>query len=410
MFSNQDVEQMRKRFEGILVHTPCIASPALSEITGANVYLKLENMQRTGSFKERGALSFLLKHADSKFSHVVTASAGNHAQAVAFHASRLGIPATVFMPSNTPNSKVLATEQFNAKVQLVGQSYDDAFTAARDYADENKASYIHAYNDLDVILGQATVAYEIYQELDHVDALFVPVGGGGLIAGISQFAANANKTPQIFGVEAMAFPSMALALQKSQKIIAPSAKTIAEGIAVKRAGTIACEILDKTKPEMLAVNDQQIQHAIMRLLEKQKIVVEGAAAAALAGFFLDEVRHSFQSKTVVLVMSGGNIDINLLARLTAQELVCTGRLCRMSLVIKDTPGSLSAFLQTVTKALGNIVDISHERHFVDIAWNEVLIDVIVETKDEAHEAHLLAALKNDGYVVKKHQVESGCAS
>ncbi len=410
MFANHDVEKLRERFLGTLVETPCLFSPTLSALTGATVYLKLENMQRTGSFKERGALSFLLHRNAESSSHVVTASAGNHAQAVAFHAYRLGLLATIFMPLRTPNTKVLATERFNATVKLVGQTYDDAFCAAREFADQEGANYIHAYNDPHVILGQATVAHEIFSKIKDVDAIFVPVGGGGLIAGISQYAANAKKRTQIIGVEAKDFPSMAMALKKSPAVITSSARTIAEGIAVKQAGSLAATILERTTPHMVSVDDHQIQSAIMMLLEKQKIVVEGAGAAPLAGLLLEELRHSFKLKTVVLVISGGNIDINLLARLTAQELVCSGRLCRMSLVIKDTPGSLSAFLQTVTKAKGNIIDIRHERSFVDIAWNEVLIDVIVETKDEAHEAHLFECLRKDGYVVKKHGRESGSAA
>lgn len=411
MFSNHDVEQLHHNFRGLIVNTPCVRSPALSELTQANVYLKLENLQRTGSFKERGALSFLLQQSNRPLAHVVTASAGNHAQAVAFHAKRMNVPATIFMPERTPNTKVLATERFDATVKLIGQSYDDAYAAAKEYAEETNALYIHAYNDPHVIMGQATIAYEICRDLDRVDAIFVPVGGGGLIAGISQYMANrARGNTEIYGVEANAFPSMAVALNKSSAVISAHAKTIAEGIAVKKAGDLAANILSQTKPIMMQVSDHQIQSAIMLLLEKQKVVAEGAGATPLAGLLIDELRHSFQSKTVVLVISGGNIDISLLARLTSQELVCTGRLCRMSLVIKDTPGSLSAFLQTVTKALGNIVDICHERSFVDIAWNEVLIDVIVETKDEKHENALFAALKNDGYVVKKHQRESGRVS
>lgn len=407
MFLNHDVERLRERFLGILVKTPCVYSPALSELTGAKVYLKLENMQRTGSFKERGALSFLLQDTVKPFTHVVTASAGNHAQAVALHALRLGIPATIFMPMRTPNTKVLATERFDATVVLTGQNYDDAFLAAKDFAESSEASYIHAYNDPHVILGQATVAAEIFSDIDQVDAMFIPVGGGGLIAGIAQFVMNRNSLvpTEIIGVEARDFPSMAQALSKSHQLLNPAAKTIAEGIAVKRAGELAREILKKANPRMVVVDDQQIQSAIMLLLERQKIVVEGAGAASLAGLLLKELRHSFARKTVVLVITGGNIDISLLARLTAQELVHTGRLCRMSLVIKDTPGSLSAFLQTVTRASGNIVDIRHERSFADIAWSEVLIDVIVETKDEAHEASLLRALETDGFVVKKHQLE-----
>jgi threonine dehydratase len=413
MFLNHDVENLRENLVGIIVRTPCVFSPALSSLSGAKVYLKLENMQRTGSFKERGAASFLLQKTKTPISHVVTASAGNHAQAVALHAARLHMQATIFMPETTPNTKVLATERLNATVILTGQSYDDAYLAAKDFSESTQAAYLHAYNDPHVILGQATVAFEIFEDLKDVDAIVVPVGGGGLMAGIAQYVANRQKKKRttIIGVEAKGFASMALALNKSDAAIASNnTKTIAEGIAVKRAGELAVDILRNFDPRMIVVDDEHIQSAIMLLLERQKIVAEGAGAAPLAGFLHHDIRHSFRSKTVVLVISGGNIDINLLARLTAQELVKSSRLCRMSLVIKDIPGSLSALLQTVTKAHGNIMDIHHERSFASIAWNEVQIDVIIETKNETHEAFLLEALKNEGYVVKAYQPEASCAS
>lgn len=407
MFSNAEVNELCEKSQGVLIRTPCVYSARLSEITGAHVYLKLENMHRTGSFKERGALSFLLHAHEGSLNHVVTASAGNHAQAVALHAARLGIFATIFMPEGTPNTKVLATERLKARVKLIGSNYDEAFRSARDFAEEAHASYIHAYNNLHVIMGQATTAAEIFCDLPNVDVILVPVGGGGLIAGISQFVLNnsSTKRPHIIGVEAVSFPSVAMALNKTNNIIPNSAKTIAEGIAVRRAGELATEILAKSQPDMVVVNDEQIQAAIMFLLERQKIVAEGAGAAPVAAILLDELRHSFKAKTVVLVVSGGNIDISLLSRLTAQELVNSSRLCRMSLVIKDCPGSLSAFLQTVTKVSGNIIDIRHERSFADIKWNEVLIDVIIETKDELHENLLMSTLNSDGYVIKKHKQE-----
>lgn len=406
MFSNHDVYEMRQRFDGVLIKTPCVFSAFLSEITGAKVYLKLENMQKTGSFKERGAFCFLLQKQGRKLSQVVTASAGNHAQAVALHAARLGIPATIFMPLSTPNTKVLATERLFATVKLIGQNYDEAFAAAVNFAQSVNAEYIHAYNDPDIILGQATVALEIFSDLKQVDVIFVPVGGGGLISGIAQFVANLPMpTTKIIGVEASDFRSMAQAIDKGQLSLEMNRKTIAEGIAVRGVGELTAEICRKTKPTLISVSDYQIQSAIMLLLEKQKIVAEGAGAAAVSALFLEEFRQSLKDKTVVVIVSGGNIDISLLARLTAQELVNTSRLSRMSLVIKDTPGSLSALLQTVSRSFGNIIDIRHERSFADIQWNEVLVDVTVEIKDEIHEDLMLAALTNDGYVIRTHKRE-----
>jgi threonine dehydratase len=408
MFTNDLVESVYASFKSHVVKTPCLFSPYLSSLTGARVYLKLENMQQTGSFKERGVLSFLMGSSPD-VRHVVTASAGNHAQALALHAARLNIKATIFMPEGTSNTKVSSTQKLKATVELTGQSYDEAYTKAREYAESYNAEYVHAYNDRKVIIGQATVALEIYEQITKPDVIIVPVGGGGLISGMAQFVANLTPTAtKIIGVQAEDFQSMAQALVKGT--MNPGArKTIAEGIAVKKVGDLALEICEKTRPDFVAVSDQEIEHAIMMLVERQKIVTEGAGAAPVAALCKEEYRHSFDGKTVVVVISGGNIDISLLARLSAQALVESSRLCRMSLVIKDTPGSLSRLLQAVTKASGNIVDIYHERSFAHIRWNEVLVDLIVETKGEQHRDSMLSALLEEGYSVQMHKQENGRA-
>lgn len=405
MFKNDLVESVYARFSDHVVKTPLVYSPYLSELLNAKVYLKLENMQRTGSFKERGVLSFLLQHT-KKVDHVVTASAGNHAQALAMHAARLGIKATVFMPEGTSNTKVSATERYGADVVISGQSYDDAFREAREYAQSVLADYVHAYNDLQVIVGQATVALEVMAQGVNPDVIVVPVGGGGLIAGISQFASNMHlsKSPKIIGVQAKDFQSMAQSLNKGQGSFGIR-KTIAEGIAVTKMGDVVLEICKQTKPEFIGVSDQEIEYAIMVLLERQKIVAEGAGAACVAALLTEDLRRGFQNKNIVLIVSGGNIDIRLLSRLSNQALVQSSRLCRMAVVIKDTPGSLSQLLQMVTKASGNIVDISHERTFAPIRWNEVLVDLIIETKHEQHKRLLLHALREAGYNVVEHKPE-----
>lgn len=407
MFSNDDVRKLEEKFRHILVKTPCIYSTYLSELTGAKVYLKLENLQRTGSFKERGALSFLLHHKDKHLKHVVTASAGNHAQAVARHAGKLKIAATIFMPLGTSNTKVVETERFNASVELVGENYDEAYAAARDFAKANGYEYVHAYNDRHVILGQATVGLEISAQVRNPDVIFVPIGGGGLIAGVAQFFANlrSRTAPKIIGVEAKDFQSMAGALNKGSPTGRAHAKTIAEGIAVQRVGELTEAVCRDVNPELVNVDDDQIQSAIVLLLERQKIVTEGAGAATVAALLEGSLRHSFFNKTVVLIVSGGNIDTSLLARLTAQELVKSSRLCRMSIVIKDSPGSLAALLQTISKSSGNILDIRHERSFANIKWNEVLVELTIETKNEIHESLMLSSLKSQGYIIKTHKRE-----
>ncbi len=342
MFSNHAVEAIHNQFGNLIVRTPCIYSPYLSELTKSRVYLKLENMQKTGSFKERGVLSFLLHHKDKQINHVVTASAGNHAQAVALHAARLSIPATIFMPIGTTNTKVAETERLLAKVELIGETYDEAYASAQAFSESFCVPYVHAYNDFHVILGQATVALEICSQVGMPDVVFVPVGGGGLIAGIARFFANCGDvTPEIIGVEAQSYQSMAEALNKGKKDTFPVVKTIAEGIAVQKVGNLTKNICQELNPSFIAVSDEQIQSAIILLLERQKTLVEGAGAASVAALLSEKFRHNFNNKTVVLIISGGNIDISLLARLTAQELARSSRLSRMSIVIKDSPGSLS---------------------------------------------------------------------
>lgn len=401
MFENDAVMTAYSRIKNTIVQSPCLYSPWLSKITGARVHLKMENMQQTGSFKERGALNFLMARPEGQLTKVVAASAGNHAQAVALHAHRLGIRATIFMPIGTSNTKILQTERYHAEVKLVGNSYDEAYAFAQEYAEEQHAEYVHAYNDLDIIIGQGTVGLEINQQLGIPDFIFAPVGGGGLFAGIAQFFANQkNKIPTMVGVEASAFQSMAHALDKGTPFSLLGEKTIADGIAVRKVGTLTHEICDKLKPTMVSVDDDQIQRAIMLLMEKQKIVSEGAGAAATAGLLLGRFSDEIKDKNVVVIVSGGNIDLSLLSRLTGQELIKSGRLSRMSIVIKDTPGSLSRLLSSITRASGNIVDIHHERSFAILKWNEVLVDVTVETKDEIHEKEMKTLLIDEGYVIK----------
>ncbi len=401
MFRNEDVEAAYSRIKNDIILSPCLFSPWLSKATGAQVFLKLENMQQTGSFKERGALNFLLSRPRGSIKQVVAASAGNHAQAVALHARKLGIPAAIFMPLGTSNTKILQTEKYEAQVKLVGQNYDEAYACAKEFSKEHDADYLHAYNDLDVIIGQATIGLEINAAIGVPDFIFAPIGGGGLFSGIAQyFANNKAKGPKMIGVEALAFQSMAQALDKGRPFSLNGEKTIADGIAVRKVGSLTHEICAKLNPTLISVDDDCIQHAIMVLLERQKIVTEGAGAAATAGLLLDTFKNELVNRKVVVVVSGGNIDISLLSRLTGQELIKSGRLCRMSLVIKDTPGSLSRLLSSITRAFGNIVDIQHERSFAVLRWNEVLVHVTVETKDEIHEKNMLSLLMEEGYQIK----------
>lgn len=404
MFLKNEIEKIYQLIKSKIIRTPCVFSSYISQFTGAEVYLKLENLQRTGSFKERGALNFILTNSkQNKLTHVVTASAGNHGQAVAMHAANHNIKATIFMPVNTPNNKILQTEKLKAQVILVGQNYDEAYKEAYKFADKIKAYYIHAYNDMEVIKGQATVALEIFEQVKNIDAVVVPVGGGGLISGVLGYVQGSiTDKPEIVGVEASGYKSMAKSLNKSKSIISAN-KTIAEGIAVKKVGDLNKDICASLNPTLTYVNDEQIQDAIMVLLEQQKIVVEGAGAAALAALMTDEFRKKFKDKRVVLIISGGNIDISLLAKISIQKLVSSRRMCRLSLIIKDDPGSLARLLGLINKSLGNVVDIIHERYFAKLKWNEVLVILTIEAKDENHERLMLDLLKIEGYHIDSHE-------
>lgn len=412
MLGREDIERAFKRIRHDIVLTPCLYSAHLSELSSARVYLKLENMQYTGSFKERGALNFLLSHEPQTLKHVVAASAGNHAQAVARHAARLGILATIFMPLQTPNNKVIRTEALHAAVKLVGNNYDEAYEAALEFSKAVQAKYLHAYNDWFVIAGQGTIGLEIEDQIGIPDVVLVPVGGGGLLSGLATCFAQSPglKRPQVIGVKAKAYQSMATALDKGKLNGVLGEKTIADGIAVRQVGEFTQEICAALKPLIVNVSDAEIQRAMMLLLERQKIVSEGAGAAAAAALMLPECRDLFINKTVVIIVSGGNIDISLLARLTGQALIGSSRLCRLSCVIKDSPGSLSRLLGKITNVSGNIVDIVHERSFAELRWNEVLVTFTVETKDGAHEKNLLSMLDEEGYDISIHKSEKNFGS
>jgi len=411
MLAKNSIEDAYERIRHDIVMSPCLYSTHLSDLTSARVFLKLENMQFTGSFKERGALNFLLFHKDMPKKHVVAASAGNHAQAVARHAARLGILATIFMPLGTPNNKIVQTERLQAAVKLVGTNYDEAYEAALAFANNTEAKYLHGYDDPHVVAGQGTVALEIVQQIGVPDVVIAPVGGGGLLAGIAHyFAHGQSKRPTLMGVESTAFRSMAQALNPQTGWSGTLEKTIADGIAVLNIGTLTRELCALYQPLMTHVNDEQIQNAMMILLERQKIISEGAGAAATAALLLAQNREMLLGKNVVVIVSGGNVDISLLSRLTGQALIDSSRMCRLSCVIKDAPGSLSKLLAKITNASGNIIDIAHERSFATVKFNEVLVTLTVETKDGLHEKNLFSMLDAEGYDISIHKSEKNFGS
>lgn len=385
--------------------TPLSESAALSRLSGASVWLKLENLQFTGSFKERGAASRLLALTEAeRAAGVVTASAGNHAQAVALHASRLGVVATVVMPETTPLVKVQATESHGARVLLHGSGYDEAAGRAAELAAETGAVYVHPFDDLEVMAGQGTIGLELLEQLPDFDAIVVPVGGGGLIAGIATVLRERKPRVRIIGVESRTFPGMRRALESdlSESLPAfelPGGKTIADGIAVRRVGRLTREVVRQRVDEIALVDEEEIAEAILLLLERERTVAEGAGAVGLSALLHREL--GLAGKRVVLVISGGNIDVNLISRVIQRGLVKSGRLCRLSIKARDVSGTLWGIAGAVAAARANIVSIEHDRALSALELGQTQVELVIETNGPEHISAVEAELTKAGFEYRR---------
>jgi len=381
---------------GAIARTPTIAAPALSEVVGAELYLKLETLHRTGSFKERGALNKLLRlDTARRRAGVVAMSAGNHAQGVAYHARRLGIPATIVMPEGTPFIKIDRTEAFGATVVLKGDSLAAAREAADALARERGWVLVHPYDDPDVIAGQGTVALELLADRPDLDTLVVPIGGGGLISGIAVAAKALKPEIEIVGVQSTLYPSMYRVLRGEDPGPPAAAATLAEGIAVKEPGRLTRRIVEALVSEIRLVDEIMLEGAVEILLERQKLVVEGAGAAGVAAVLAAPER--FRSRRVGIVITGGNMDARLLASILMRGLVREGRLVRLRCELPDVPGALSRLSRVVGKHAGNIVEVHHQRLFHDTSVKRAELDVVVETQNRRHVEVLIAALAAAGF-------------
>jgi threonine dehydratase len=390
------VREAAAAIDGALAHTPVVAASALAELAGTEIYLKLETLHRTGSFKERGALAKLLTlDARERRAGVVAMSAGNHAQGVAYHAKRLGIPATVVMPEATPFIKIDRTEAFGAKVVLRGESLSAAREAADVLAREHGLVLVHPYDDPAVIAGQGTIALELLTDRPDLDAIVVPIGGGGLISGIAVAAKALNPRIEIIGVQSALYPSMHRLMRGEDPGLPLAAATLAEGIAVKEPGRLTRRIVKELVSEILLVDDVMIEGAIETLLERQKLVVEGAGAAGLAAVLASPER--FRGRRVGIVICGGNIDARLLASILMRGLVREGRLVRLRSQLPDIPGALSRLSGVIGKHAGNIVEVHHQRLFHDTSVKRAELDVVVETQNRRHVEVLIAALVKAGF-------------
>jgi threonine dehydratase len=379
-------------------HTPTLHSRTLSKLAGCEIYLKFENLQFTASFKERGALNKLASLTPEERKRGVAAmSAGNHAQGVAYHAGRLGIPATIVMPEGTPFVKVKHTKAFGARVVLEGATLAESFARAKEIAKAENLVFVHPYDDPKIIAGQGTVALELLADAPDVDTLVVPIGGGGLISGVAIAAKGLKPGIDIYGVEAKMYPSMYDALKHAN--LPCAGQTIAEGIAVKEPGAITRKIVDALVKDVLLVREDEIESAVATLLEIEKTVVEGAGAAAYAAVAAN--REIFRGRKVGLILSGGNIDMRLLSNVILRELMREGRILSLIVEIEDRPGWLAKITTLVGEAGGNIIDVSHNRMMPDMPVKSADLGMTIEARDSEHAAEIKDALKAAGFILRQ---------
>lgn len=389
-----DIEAARRVIQGVVLHTPMLPAPRLSALTGADVFVKYENLQVTNSFKDRGALVKLASLSEAERNRgVVAMSAGNHAQAVAYHAARLRVPATIVMPVTTPFVKVAATRSHGAEVVLEGESVADAQASCERLQSERGLVLVHPYDDPRIIAGQGTIALEMLDDVPDLDQLVVPIGGGGLIAG-NAIAARARKADiEIVGAEAALYPAVWNALHDGHRPIGGA--TLAEGIAVKNVGKLTLPVIRELVSSVVLVDEAQLERAVNAYLTLQKTMAEGAGAAGLAAMLAEPAR--FKGKRVGLILCGGNIDPRILASIMVRELERDSRIVSFRLTIPDRPGVLGIIATRLGHLGANILEVDHRRLFLDVPAKGAKLDVTIETRDGAHAAEIMAALAADGY-------------
>ena len=393
-----DIRAARTRIDGAVVRTPTLLSRTLSEIVDAEVWLKFENLQFTAAYKERGALNKLLSLTDEeKAKGVIAASAGNHAQAVAYHGRRLGIPVTIVMPTNTPSVKVNQTEEHGATVILHGARFDDAYALAREKEAEKGYVFVHPFDDPAIVAGTGSIALEMLEDAPDLDTLVVPIGGGGLISGMGIAAKAIKPSITVVGVEAELYPSMKNVVEgKSDKI---GGDTLAEGIAVKEPGKLTRAIIKDVVDRIDLVPEKDIEHAVALLVAIEKSVVEGAGAAGLAAILAEPQRY--RGRKVGTVLCGGNIDTHLLANVLVRELVRCGRIARLKIAAQDQPGALAAITAKFHECGVNIIETNHHRIFTALPAKDTVIEIECEARDSASIDRLVKRLEDCGFEVER---------
>ena len=395
------IRQAHDRIRDGIVRTPAVPAPALSDLAPGPLYLKLENLQRTGSFKDRGSLNRLLDLSpDQKKRGVVTASAGNHAQAVAYHCSRLGIPAALVMPEATPLIKIANSKRYGARVTLQGATLSDAMSEAQRLEAAEGLTLVHPFDDDRVIAGQGTVGLELAADLPELTTVIVPIGGGGLISGIAVALAELCPRAKVIGVEARAAPSARASREAGEVVRIETTDTIADGIAVKRIGDRTFPLLEKYVHDIVVVDEEEIAAAVYLLIERQKLVAEGAGAVALAALMARRVVLP-QNEPAALVVTGGNIDVNIIGRIIDRGLVKDGRITHLMVKVPDRPGSLERLTRIVAEAGANVLEVAHRRAFADVSVADVEIELHLETRGRDHVIEIMRQLTAAGLKVEE---------
>ena len=393
----ESIQAAAVTIQGEVVRTPIVHSGPLSDATGAAIFLKLETLQRTGSFKDRGAFVKLKSVSQEGGKGVIAISAGNHAQGVAYHAQRLGIPATIVMPKGTPFTKIVRTRDFGARVVLEGESVSDGKPFADKIAAAEDLVFVHPYDDPDIISGQGTIGLESFEDITDLDAIVVPIGGGGVIAGIAMAAKELNPKIEIIGVESQLYPSMYQAIHG----LPPTSggESIAEGIAVKAPGEITKEIISRYVDDIILVDELSLESAVQTMVETGKLVVEGAGAAPLAAIRQQQSR--FEGRKIGLIACGANIDSRLLSSILLRGMIRLGRMARLRVEISDQPGILSQVTEQIGDGGGNIVEIYHQRMFYDVPVKRAEVDIVVETRDPPHIEEIINRLTAAGFQTRR---------
>lgn len=399
MITLADIRAARKTIGDSVFLSPCAYSETFSRLTANKIYFKLENLQMTGSFKERGALNKLLSLTpEERRQGVITASAGNHAQGVAYHATRLGIRSRICMPLGTPLIKVSSTKEYGAEVILCGNNFDEACDEAERLRKAENLTFVHPFDDDAIIAGQGTIGLELLEQQPDVEAVVVPVGGGGLIGGIACAVKETNPKIQVVGVETARIPSMKAALAAHTPVTLPPAATIGDGIAVRRAGDRTLPMVERYVDEIVTVDEEEIANAILLLLEREKTVAEGAGAAPAAALL--NHKTSLNGRRTAVVISGGNIDVNFLSRIIERGLVKDGRLIRLRLRTPDQPAALYRVLGLIADRRANIMNIVHDRSHYGVHLGESAVELTLETRGREHAGEIISALQESGYPIE----------